>query len=73
MGIKSVPFIKIPTRRIVMASKHPRKNEDNNRIEWFQEMYKQWKENNMPTDFYDVDGYFDDDDCDIDFTDSILH
>ena len=56
-----------------MASKHPRKNEDNNRIEWFQEMYKQWKENNMPADFYDVDDYFDDDVCEIDLTKSISH
>lgn len=65
-------FIKIPTGRVVMASRHPRKNEDNTRIEWFQEIYKQWKENKMLTDCYDVDDYFDEDYCDFDLTEETL-
>ena len=55
-----------------MASKQPQKNEDSYRIEWFQQLYREWQEKDNRVDMPEIYDYFDDDVCDIDFTESIL-
>jgi len=55
-----------------MASKQHQEKGESNRIEWFQQIYSEWKAKQMPADTYGIYDYFEEDDCDIDLTESIL-
>jgi hypothetical protein len=55
-----------------MASKQHQEKGESNRIEWFQQIYREWKEKNISADRYEIYDYLDEDDCEIDLTKSIL-
>jgi hypothetical protein len=55
-----------------MANKHYQEKGDSNRIEWFQQLYREWKEKDNQVDMLEIYDYFAEDDCDIDLKESFL-
>ena len=55
-----------------MASKQHQEKGESNRIEWFQQLYREWKEKDNQEYVYEMFDYFNEDDCEIDFKESIV-
>jgi hypothetical protein len=59
-------------RRNGMAEQQLRNEEDGKRIEWLQQLYAEWKANQVPTEMFEVLEYLDDDFDDTDLTGSMV-
>jgi len=58
--------------RNVMAQKQLQDEADSMRIEWLQQLYTEWKANQVPTEMLEVLEYLDEDFDDSDITGSMV-
>ena len=58
--------------RIHMAKKLLQPDEENKRIEWLQQLYAEWKANQVPTEMFEVLEYLEEDFDDSDLTGSMM-
>ena len=55
-----------------MAKKLLQPDEENKRIEWLQQLYAEWKANQVPTEMFEVLEYLEEDFDDSDLTGSMM-